>query len=67
MSRERMTLDLRRLAFIDSSGMSVLIGADAEDRRTGTQLTILVADGGIVKRALDVTGLSGRLPIQSEP
>lgn len=58
-----IVLDLRRLSFIDSTGMRALIGADALARQTAVGLTILISQGP-VHRALTASGLAGRLPIE---
>jgi anti-sigma B factor antagonist len=61
-THRRVTLDLRGLTFIDSSGMRALINADADARLRARELTILVGDGP-ARSALELTGLDQMLPI----
>jgi anti-sigma B factor antagonist len=63
---ERVILDLRRLRFIDSTGLSLLINADSRARKAGRRVTI-VSGSGPPRRILDTTGLRGRLDVVEEP
>jgi len=42
---ERLILDLRRVNFIDSTGLSMIINADGRARKAGRRLTIVSGDG----------------------
>ena len=57
-----LVLDLRRLAFMDCSGLRVLIGAESRRAQTNGGLQ-LVCCHGQVRRLLHVTGLDERLTI----
>jgi anti-anti-sigma factor len=57
-----VTLDLRELTFIDSSGARSLWSAHVRAREAGGSLTVIVAPGA-VRRALAVTGLDGELSV----
>ncbi|MEW2354744.1 STAS domain-containing protein [Spirillospora sp. NPDC029432] len=59
---DRIVLDLSRLTFIDSSGLSVLVEYDAAVRGTGGALS-LVAPRPQVSKVLSVTGLNRRLTV----
>ena len=58
----RIVLDLRGLTFIDSSGLRVIVAADARARAEGRRLT-LVQGPEAVRRVFEITGLAGRLDI----
>jgi anti-sigma B factor antagonist len=62
---ERLILDLRRVNFIDSTGLSMIINADGRARRDGRQLTI-VSGEGVPRRILRTVGLEERLDVLSE-
>lgn len=55
-------LDLSRLSFMDSSGIKVLLEADAAARANGHSLSITRLSAP-VRRVLEITGLLDRLPI----
>jgi anti-sigma B factor antagonist len=55
-------LDLRGLQFMDSTGLGTLVELDGLARRDGFEFTIL-CDQGLVRRALQETGLDGMLPV----
>jgi stage II sporulation protein AA (anti-sigma F factor antagonist) len=57
----RLVLDLRRLSFIDSSGLHLLVTLDQRARRDGFLLT-LVAPAAPVERAIRLCGLDQTLP-----
>ena len=54
---ERIVVDLRPLAFIDSTGMHALVQADERCRAKGRSLTLLLAHGSSVERTLHLCGL----------
>src|SRR3954465_7354470 len=62
---ERLILDLRRVNFIDSTGLSMIINADGRARKAGRRLTIVSGDG-VPRRILRTVGLEDRLDVQSE-
>ncbi len=51
----RLVIDLRRLAFIDSSGLRTIIQADANARTQGTDLVLRPGDNSI-QRVFELTG-----------
>ena len=57
-----VVVDLRELAFIDSTGLHMLIKPDARARRTGRRL-VFVRGPAQIDRVLELIGLSGRLEI----
>ena len=62
----QVLLDLSGLDFMDSTGIQVLLEADAAARENGHTLTV----GNLspaVRRALEITGVLGRLPIAESP
>ena len=63
---ERLFLDLRRVNFIDSTGLSLIINADGRAKKAGRRLTIVSGDG-VPRRILRTVGLEDRLDVLSEP
>lgn len=61
----RLVLDLRRLGFIDSSGLRVLMGAHGRAQAAERELRVLVA-AGTVARAIELTKLDEVLPIVTD-
>ena len=59
---ERIVLDLRGLAFIDSTGLSLLINANRRAEKVGRRLTI-VSGTGPTRRLLRTVGLDTRLDV----
>ena len=59
-------LDLRRVEFIDSTGLRALIAADERARSDGRRLA-LVRGPHAVERLLSVTQLDQRLDIVEDP
>ena len=63
---QRVTIDLRGLDFIDSSGVALLVRAERRARRRGATLTV-VAGAGPVTRLLQLCGLDRELAIVHDP
>ena len=61
-----LVLDLSKLTFMDSTGLRLLIGADARAREAGRRL-VLIRGNEMVQRVLRVTRLDERLEIVSDP
>ena len=57
-----VVLDLSRLDFMDSTGLRLLIGADARARAAGRRF-VIVQGGEMVRRVLRLTRLDERLEI----
>jgi anti-anti-sigma factor len=55
-SIDAIVLDLRELAFIDSSGLRLLLQLDADARASGTELALI--EGPPVRRLLELTKLT---------
>jgi anti-sigma B factor antagonist len=62
---ERVFLDLRRVNFIDSTGLSMIINADGRAKKAGRRLTIVSGDG-VPRRILRTVGLEDRLDVLSD-
>ena len=58
----RLILDLRKVSFIDSTGLSMIINADGRARKAGRRLTIVSGDG-VPRRVLRTVGLDDRLDV----
>ena len=56
-------IDLSAVTFIDSSGVGVLVGALRRFQETGHKLSLREPNPSI-RRVLEMTGLSGALPIE---
>ena len=63
---DRLVVDLRRLAFMDSSGLRLLLRCDEAARRDGTELS-LIAGPPAVQRVFQATGLLDRLTFVDPP
>jgi anti-anti-sigma factor len=61
-----LVLDLRRVEFIDSTGLRALIAADQRARSDGRRLAV-VRGPDAVARLLNVTQLDQRLEIVDDP
>jgi anti-sigma B factor antagonist len=61
-----LVLDLRRVEFIDSTGLRALIAADERARSTGRRLAV-VRGPDAVARLLTVTQLDQRLELVDDP
>ncbi len=57
----RLVLDLRRLSFIESTGLHLLVALDQRAQRDGFQLTLL-APAAPIDRAIQICGLDQILP-----
>jgi anti-sigma B factor antagonist len=62
---QQLFLDLRKVSFIDSTGLSMIINADGRARKDGRRLTIVSGDG-VPRRILRTVGLEDRLDVHSE-
>jgi anti-anti-sigma factor len=61
-----VVLDLREVSFMDSTGLHALISADLRMQERGGDL-VIVRDGSQVGKLLDLTQVSQRLHVISEP
>ncbi len=61
-----LVLDLRGLAFMDSTGLRLIVGADARAREQGRRLAV-VRGPEVVHRIFTVTGLEERLEMVDDP
>jgi anti-anti-sigma factor len=62
----RMVVDLRRLAFIDSTGLRLLIQADARARERGGEFVLRPGDASIQK-VFEMTGALDVLRFEDAP
>ena len=61
-----VVVDLRDLAFLDSTGLGVLVRAHQRLREEGNQFALIEGEGQ-VSRLLELTGLSEQLTIVRDP
>lgn len=61
-----LVLDLRQLAFMDSTGLRVIVAADGRAREQGRRL-VVVRGSDTVQRIIEMTRLDGRLEIVDDP
>jgi anti-anti-sigma factor len=61
-----MVLDLRGLAFIDSSGLRLVVLADMEAREAGRRFALVRGDE-TVQRVFEITRMSERLEFVDDP
>jgi anti-sigma B factor antagonist len=68
-SPQVLVLDLSKLTFMDSTGLRLLIGADARARDAGPprRRLVIVQGNEMVQRVLRVTRMDERLEIVSDP
>jgi anti-anti-sigma factor len=59
----RLVIDLRKLEFMDSSGLSLLLNTHRAAQQEGWQLS-LIQGGHAVRRVFEITGLLDRLPFE---
>lgn len=67
-SREpgKLVVDLRRVTFMDSSGLRLLLTAHRRAEQAGREFA-LVRGAASVDRLLEVTGIADRLEVLEEP
>jgi anti-sigma B factor antagonist len=63
---ETIMLDLRQLSFLDSTGLRIVVAADARAREQGRRL-VIVRGPEAVERILHMTRLDERLDIVDDP
>jgi len=63
---DRLVIDLRRLAFMDSSGLRLLLRWDETARRDGTELSLIPGPPEI-QRVFEMTRLLDRLTFVDPP
>lgn len=63
---EQLVLDLRELEFMDSTGLSIIVGAHQHLAERGRSLS-LVKGSAQVQRLLDLTGVAERLRVVESP
>ena len=61
---DHLTVDLRRLCFIDSSGLRAILSLDADSRVRGSALE-LIPGPPAVQRTFELTGMLERLPFRT--
>ena len=61
-----LVADLRELAFLDSTGVRVLLGADLRAKEKGVRFGVARGDG-MVRRLLEVTRIDQRFPVVDDP
>ena len=64
---ETVVLDLRQVTFIDSSGLSVVVGHHHRSKTERFRFAVAVGGAPAVERLLDLTGLRGTLAIVQDP
>jgi anti-sigma B factor antagonist len=61
-----LIIDLRRLSFMDSTGLRVIVSADKRAKRSGRR-TVIVQGPAAVRRVFEITRLDERLEIVDTP
>jgi anti-anti-sigma factor len=61
-----LVADLRELAFLDSTGVRVLLTADLQAKEKGMRFGVARADG-MVRKLLEVTRIDQRFPVVDDP
>lgn len=65
MGDTQVLVDLRKVDFIDSSGLKMLVSEEKRLKASGSSLTLVVSEEGSVRRLLDITRLSDSFTILS--
>jgi anti-sigma B factor antagonist len=65
-ARTRLVLDLRRLTFMDSTGLRLVIRWDTAARRDGFEFAI-VPGPEVVQRVIRLTGMDDQLTVTEPP
>ena len=63
---ELLIIDLRKLSFMDSTGLRVIVSADKRAKRAGRR-TVIVQGPAAVRRVFEITRLDERLDIVNTP
>ena len=61
-----VVVDLAETEFIDSSAISVMYWAHRELTAVGKQLALRINTASVVRRALEITGLTSTLPVTAD-
>jgi anti-sigma B factor antagonist len=61
-----LVVDLREVTFIDSTGLSMLLKADALARQNSFELQVVRSDAQIVRAVMEATGVERFLPLVDE-
>jgi anti-anti-sigma factor len=64
--RSLLVIDLRRLSFMDSTGLRVIVSADKRAKRAGRR-AVIVQGPAAVRRVFEITRLDERLEIVDTP
>jgi anti-sigma B factor antagonist len=64
--RPLVVIDLRRLSFMDSTGLRVLVSADKRAKRLNRR-TVIIQGPAAVRRVFEITRLNERLEIVDTP
>jgi anti-anti-sigma factor len=62
-----VTVDMRGLTFMDSTGVRTLLQATEDAGRSGIDLRFLLPESGGARLTLDETGVEALLPLATEP
>jgi anti-anti-sigma factor len=62
-----LVLDFRNAGFVDSTGLSLILNADARARKAGRRVQIVSGAAGVLERLLKTIGLYDRLDVVQEP
>jgi anti-sigma B factor antagonist len=62
-----VVLDLRNVTFIDSSGLSVIVGHSRRAETDHVRFAIAIGGASSVERLFELTGLRGTLPLVETP
>ena len=62
-----LVVDLRELAFIDSTGVRVLLVAHLRATKKGMRFGVARGADGMVRKLLEVTRIDQRFPVVDDP
>jgi len=62
-----LVADLRELAFLDSTGVRVLLTAHLHATKKGMRFGVARAEDGMVRKLIEVTRIDQRFPVVDDP
>lgn len=67
LQADTVVLDLRELTFLDSSGLSVVVGEHQRAAQQGFRFAVAVGGAPTIARLFDLSGLRGTLTLVEDP
>jgi anti-sigma B factor antagonist len=62
-----VVLDLRRVTFMDSSGLALIVGQHRRARETGARFAVAISAGSEVQRIIELSGIATLVTLIDDP